>query len=81
MEITYPQSVFLFDDNDFNIFGSFLIILNNNSYINKYFTKHQDKIYSSEKNNQYCLSIILYFINKYLWTRRPESIIKTTTIK
>ena len=76
LEITHPQSVFLFDDNDFNIFGSFLIILNNNSYINKYFTKHQDKIYSSEKNNLYCLSIILYFINKYLWTRRPESIIK-----
>ena len=69
-----PQKVFLFDN--YNIFDSILIILSNNTYISKYFTKNQNKIYNCEKNNQYCLSIILHYINKYLWTKKPELIIK-----
>ena len=73
LEVTSPQNIFLFDN--YNIFDSFLVILNNNSYINKYLAKNQNKIYNSQKRTQYCLSIILYYINKYLWTRRPESII------
>ena len=72
LEVTSPQNIFLFDN--YNIFDSFLVILNNNSYINKYLAKNQNKIYNSQKRTQYCLSIILYYINKYLWTASAEDI-------
>ena len=73
-EVTFPQNVSLLDN--YNIFDSLLVILNNISYINNYLAKNYIKIYSYEKKTKYCLSIILYFINKYLWTRRPELKIK-----
>ena len=69
-----PQKVFLFEN--YNIFDSIMVILSNNTYIKKYFTKNQSKIYNCEKNTKYCLSIILYYISKYLWTKKPELIIK-----
>ena len=71
-----PKKVFLFDNP--NIFDSFLIILNNIVFMTKYFEKRQKIeafIKKRELNNQYCLFGILYYINKYLWDKRPEDII------
>ena len=69
-----PQKIFLFDD--FNIFDSFLLILNNNTYINKYLEKNKGMIYDCAQHNKNCLSIILYYINRYLWMLKPETIIR-----
>ena len=77
--ISEPQNIFLFDD--INIFDSILIILNYNSYINSYLSKNKKKIYSSEEKNEYCLSSILYYINKYLWTTKPEKIMNAENLK
>ena len=35
-----------------------------NNYLKQ--SKSQDKIFNCEKNNQYCLSSILFYINKYI---------------
>ena len=71
-----PRKVFLFDN--LNIFDLFIIILNNNYYINKYFAKNEDVIKNyiakCEKTNTYCLIGLLYYINKYLWTASGEDI-------
>ena len=52
-----------------NIFNSILIMINNISIINNYFYEDEiiNKINICEKNNNNCLSSILYYINKYLW--------------
>ena len=69
-----PKKVFLY--NNPNIFDSILIILNNIIYINDYFKQKESKIENyiqkCEQNKEYCLIGILYYINKYLWTKRPE---------
>ena len=72
-ETNTPQKIFLYDN--YSIFDLFLLILNHNSYINKYLDKNISKIKSSERRNEYCLSSILYYINKYLWNTKPNSII------
>ena len=69
-----PKKVFLF--NNPNIFDSILIILNNIIYINDYFAKTESKIEDyikkCEQKKEQCLLGILYYINKYLWAKRPE---------
>ena len=57
-----------------NIFNSVLIMINNISFINNYFIKKEtiNKINSCEKNNKFCLSSILYNINKYLWNSKTK---------
>ena len=71
-----PKKVFLFDNP--NIFDSFLIILNNNIFINKYLAKNTEKIeqyaIKCQQKKQYCLNGILYYINEYIWAKRPEEI-------
>ena len=65
-----------------NIFNSILISLNNNSLINKYFQGQRDEqILRLEKNNQYCLSSILYYLNKFLWQDYYNLITKSNLIK
>ena len=65
-----------------NIFNSILISLNNNSLINKYFQVQRDEQISQlEKNNQYCLSSILYYLNKFLWQDYYNLITKSNLIK
>ena len=78
LNIKIPKKVFLFDNP--NLFDSFLIILNHNYYINKYLEKNAQKIDNCDKKNKYCLSSILYYINKYLWTTKPETIISRNDI-
>ena len=72
--IPIPNYFFMLEN--INIFNSILIILNNNSFINEYFLK--DKITTiingCENNNQYCLSSILYHMNKYLWNYKEKYI-------
>jgi hypothetical protein len=43
--------------------------MNNISFINNYLQAYQTKniIYNCNNDNQYCMSGILYYINKYLW--------------
>ena len=74
-----PQKVFLFDNP--NLFDLFLIILNHNYYINNYLEKHQKDIEKWDKTNQFFLSGILYYINKYLWRTKPEKIITKDEIR
>ena len=74
-----PQKVFLFDNP--NLFDLFLIILNHNYYINKYLEKHEKDIEKWDKQNQFFLSGILYYINQYLWKTKPEKIITKEEIK
>ena len=51
-----------------NIFNSVLIILNNVSFVIDYFSFNVDNIIQNYKlNNPYCLTKIVYYINKYLW--------------
>ena len=78
LNLKIPKKVFLFDNP--NLFDSFLIILNHNYYINKYLEKNAQKIDICDKKNKYCLSSILYYINKYLWTTKPETIISRNDI-
>ena len=80
-DVIIPQKIFLFEN--FNIFDSFITILNHNSYINNYLkqSKSQDKIFNCEKNNQYCLSSILFYINKYMWSKKPELLISKKNLK
>ena len=74
-----PQKVFLFDNP--NLFDLFLIILNHNYYINKYLEKHEKDIEKWDKENQFFLSGILYYINQYLWTTKPENKITKDELK
>ena len=74
-----PQNINLFDD--INIFDAILIILNHNTYIDNYIQNNSEKIYKSKEHNKYCLSIILFYINKYLWVKRPDKIIKEKIFK
>ena len=57
-----------------NIFNSILIMINNTSNINNYFKKKEtiNKINICEQNNKYCLSSILYNINKNLWNSKNK---------
>ena len=52
-----------------NIFNSILIMINNISIINNYFYEDEiiKKISIYEMNNKYCLTKILYYINKDMW--------------
>ena len=51
-----------------NIFNSILIILNNVSFVIDYFSSNIDNIIQNYKlNNDYCLTRIAYYMNKYLW--------------
>ena len=64
--ISTPKYFKIYDK--INIFNSILIMLNNNSIINDYFQKdRKQQIIECEKNNEYCLSSILYYLYKYLW--------------
>ena len=58
-----------------NIFNSILIMMNNIDCINNYLSNNITKkyIYSCERNKQYCLSSILYYINKYIWNFKEKS--------
>ena len=70
-----PKNVFLF--NNINIFNSFLIMFNHINYVNNYLNYFEDKIKNLIKfceNKEHCLTSILYYINKYLWTENPEEI-------
>ena len=62
-----PKYCNLFDN--INIFNSVLIILNNNLFINDFFSQNKriEEIKECEKNNKYCLISILYNLNNYLW--------------
>ena len=72
-----PKKVFLFDKP--NIFDSFLIILNNSIFMTNYYAKNSQKIENyikqNEEKKEYYLFGILYYINKYLWDKRPEDLI------
>ena len=68
-----PKKVFLF--NNINIFNSFLIMFNHIIYVNNYLNYCEDKIKNFIcENGEYCLTGILYYINKYLWAENPEEI-------
>lgn len=58
-----------------NLFNSVLIMMNNISFINEYFSRIETKeiIDKCENNNKsYCLSSILYFLNKCMWNNNNE---------
>jgi hypothetical protein len=71
---------FLFEN--INIFNSLLIMMNNISFINDYLLKDKTKfiINNCESNNKYCLSSILYYMNKKMWNYVDESIISTNIL-
>lgn len=79
------RNKFLFDDQ--NLFHTILNVLEHNSYISKYLEKNEneiiikDLIKKSEQNKQYCLTGLLYYIYKYIWTRRPEKIIQRNELE
>ena len=51
-----------------NIFNLLLIMLNNISDVNDYIANvSEETINNYDKNNQNCLTFIIYYINKYLW--------------
>ena len=61
-----------------NIFNSILIMINNVSKINEKISNinAKDIIDKCEQNNKpYCLSSILYYLNKYMWNDKNENII------
>ena len=64
--------MFLFEN--INIFNSLLIMINNVSVINEYFFKEKTNyiINNCQYNNKYCLSIILYYMNKKMWKSIDE---------
>ena len=71
---------FLFEN--INIFNSLLIMMNNISFINDYLLKDKTKctIKNCESNNKYCLSSILYYMNKKMWNYVDESKISTNIL-
>ena len=72
IEIT-PNNCMIFEK--MNLFNSILIMMNNISYINEYFSKIESKqiIDKCEKNNKnYCLSSILFYLNKCMWNKNTE---------
>ena len=62
-----PNYCKVFDKID--LFNSLLIMINNISYIYDYFSNNKilNKIIEYEKKHKFCLSSILFYINKYLW--------------
>ena len=76
-----PKKLFLFDNP--NIFDSFLIILNNIIFMTKYFSKNGQKIeeFIKKYDQKQYLFGILYYINKYLWDKRPEEIIQKNKLR
>ena len=66
-------NLFIFEN--INIFNSLLIMMNNISLLNNYFSKDntKNKIYNCDNNNQYCLGSILYYINQYMWNNKDKS--------
>ena len=50
-------------------------MMNNISCINNYLSENTTKKYisSCDRNKQYCLSSILYYINKYIWNFKEKS--------
>jgi len=73
--IITPNYFSLFED--INIFNSILIMMNNISFLNDYFQigKTRNVINNCNNYNQYCLSGILYYINKYLWNYKEKLLI------
>ena len=71
---------FLFEN--INIFNSLLIMINNVSFINKYFMKDKSKqiIQKCKSKNEYCLSMILYIMNKNMWNYKNISKIETNNL-
>lgn len=64
--------------NKINIFNSILIMMNNISYMNEYFSKLEikDTISDCENHNQpFCLTSILYYINKFMWNNNDKDLI------
>jgi len=49
-------------------------MINNIDFINNYLSENINKNYisSCDRNKQYCLSSILYYINRYLWNLREK---------
>lgn len=80
-----PKNRIFFDD--LNLLHTFLNVLEHNSYICKYLEKNENEIIikhlikKSEQNKQYCLTGLLYYIYKYIWTRRPEKIIQRNELE
>ena len=74
-----PQDIPLFSE--INIFDAILLMLSHNYYIHDYLHNHKEKIYKCEENNEFCLSSILYYINEYMWNRRPSRIIEIGDLK
>ena len=67
-----------------NIFNSLLIMINNISFIIDYFSKDliQNIINKCEENDQYCLTSILYYINRYMHrSNNPNLISKKEVIQ
>jgi hypothetical protein len=71
---------FLFEN--INFFNSLLIMMNNISFINDYLLKDKTEfiINNCESNNKYCLSSILYYMNKKMWNYVDESIVSTNIL-
>ena len=73
---TIPNYCCIFEN--INIFNSILIMINNVSKINETIldTNVKEIIDKCEQNNKpYCLSSVLYYLNKYMWNDKNENLI------
>lgn len=69
--------------NKINIFNSVLIMMNNISYMNEYFSKLEIKetISDCENHNQpFCLTSILYYINQFMWNNDGKDLINKNNL-
>ena len=71
-EFQKTPNKFIFEN--INIFNSLLIMMNNISFINDDFLREKSKniINNCDFNNEYCLSSILYHMNRKMWNYQDK---------
>ena len=71
-ELQKTPNKFIFEN--INIFNSLLIMMNNISFINDDFLREKSKniINNCDFNNEYCLSSILYHMNRKMWNYQDK---------
>ena len=76
-ELQRTPNKFIFEN--INIFNSLLIMINNISFINEDFLREKSKniINKCDLNNKYCLSSILYHMNRKMWNYPHELKVST----